>query len=297
MSAPQLSVVVPSVNGWGDLDGCLAALGAERAAVSLEVLVPERCGPAVREKAAAKYPWAILMPVTTEVTIPEMRAMAFDRATAPSVAVIEDHVIVPPGWAARMLEARKTARVVGGGVENAATEKLVDWAAFLCEYSHMLPPVPVGENAWITGNNTVYDRELLERLRAVTHAGQWEVALHEAIKAEGVPLIFRPDIVIGHKKHYTIWEYFTQRYYYARSYAGARAAAGGLGKRVAFMGISLALPPVLFWRTLSRSLEKEVDKSLVWRSLPLTVLFVIAWAAGDIAGSWLGSGDSLSKVC
>jgi hypothetical protein len=297
VTVPALSVVVPSVNGWGDLDGCLAALEVERGSVPLQVLVPERCGPSVREKVASRYPWATILPVSTETTIPEMRALAFDQATAASVAVIEDHVIVPQGWAAAMLQARTTAQVVGGGVQNLATDKLVDWAAFLCEYSHMLPPLPVGENDWITGNNTVYARDLLERHRAVTHDGRWENHLHDTLRSAGVPLIFRPDIVVGHKKHYTIREYFTQRYLYARSYAGARAAEGSWVRRLAFAGVSLALPPVLLWRTLSRSLQKEVDRTLVWRCLPLTVLFVIAWGAGDIAGSWLGAGDSLSKVC
>ncbi len=297
MTAIELSVVVPSVNGWGDLDGCLAALESERSAVSLDVLVPERCGPLVRERVATKYPWVTVLPVAAETTIPQMRSLAFDQATAASVAVIEDHVIVPPGWAAAMLSARATAEVVGGGVRNLATERLVDWAAFLCEYSHMLPPLPVGENSWITGNNTVYARELLVRYRDATHAGRWENHLHEVVRGAGVPLIFRPDIVVGHKKHYTIWEYFTQRYFYARSYAGARAVEGGAVRRVAYAGASLALPPLLLWRTVSRSLRKDVDKSLVWRSLPLTVLFVIAWSAGDIAGSWLGAGNSLSKVC
>ncbi|MES2125011.1 MAG: hypothetical protein V4503_10040 [Gemmatimonadota bacterium] len=296
MSAVDLSVVIPSVNGWDDLDACLAALVAQRG-VSLELLVPERCGAAVRERAATKYPSAVLLPVSVETTIPEMRALAFDRATAPSVAVIEDHVIVPEGWAAAMIEARTSAQVVGGGVHNTATGTLVDWAAYLCEYSHMLPPLPVGESSWITGNNTVYARDLLERHRAATHAGRWEGYLHDTLRAEGIPLIFRPDILVGHQKHYSFGEYFSQRYYYARSYAGARAVEGGWGRRIAYGCIAFALPPVLLWRTVSRCLRKEVDRGLVWRSLPLTVLFVCAWSAGDIVGAWFGAGDSLSKVC
>ena len=297
MSTAKLSVVIPSVNGWADLDRCLTALAAQRDAVPLEVLVPERCGPSVRDNTASKFPWAILLPVSKETTIPEMRALAFDRATADSVAVIEDHVIVPSGWAEALLRARATAKVVGGGVQNAATEKLVDWAAFLCEYSHMLPPLPNGENDWITGNNTVYARELLEEHREVTHAGRWESYLHDVLRKEGVPLIFRPDIMVGHQKHYTVWEYFSQRYLYARSYAGARALEGSTGRRLAYGFVSFALPPVLLWRTVSRPLRKEVDRSLVWKSLPLTLLFVMAWSAGDIVGSWLGPGDSLAKVC
>ena len=297
MSIAALSVVVPSVNGWTDLADCLTALAAERGEIELEVLVPERCGVEVREKTAAKFPWVTLIPVSVETTIPQMRAAAFDRASATSVAVIEDHVIVPRGWAAALLGARTTAQVVGGGIRNAATDRLVDWAAFLCEYSHMLPPLASGESEWITGNNTIYARDLLERHRAATHAGRWENYLHDLLRSEGVPLIFRPDIMVGHKKHYTIGEYFTQRFLYARSYAGARHAESSWRRRLAYGVGSFALPPVLLWRTVSRCLSKQVDRSLVWRSLPLTVLFVIAWSAGDIAGSWFGAGDSLRKVC
>ncbi len=297
MSPAELSVVVPSVNGWGDLEGCLAALDAERGSVALDVIVPERCGTAVREAAAAKFPWATIIPVSAATTIPEMRAMAFDRATAPSVAVIEDHVIVPPGWSRALLAARTTAQVVGGGVQNAATERLVDWAAFLCEYSHLLAPLAGGESQWVTGNNTVYDRTLLEKYREVTHAGRWENYLHDTLRDSGVPLICHPEIVVGHKKHYTIGEYFTQRYLYARSYAGARVQGSNALRRFAFGAAAFALPPLLFWRTVSRTMQKDVARSLVWRSMPLTALFVCAWGAGEVVGYWFGAGDSLSKVC
>lgn len=297
MSSPDLTVVVPSVNGWGDLERCLAALEGERASVALQVLVPERCGTAVREAVAGRFPWAVVIPVGGRTTIPEMRALAFDQAVADSVAVIEDHVIVPPGWARAMLDARRSAAVVGGGIRNLATERLVDWAAYLCEYSHMLPPLPVGPSDWITGNNTVYDRRLLETCRNVTHAGRWEGYLHDHLRAEGIALMFRPDILAGHRKHYTVGEYFSQRYWYARSHAGARAVESRLPRRLAFAVGTVLLPPVLLWRTVSRCLRKQVDHRLVWRCLPLTMLFVVAWSAGDVVGSWLGPGRSLEKVC
>ena len=73
-----------------------------------------------------------------------MREIAFGQASAEAVAVIEDHVIVPPGWARALLDARReTGAVVGGSIDNAARSSVVDWAAFLCEYSHCLTPLPV----------------------------------------------------------------------------------------------------------------------------------------------------------
>jgi hypothetical protein len=297
VTAPALSVVVPSVNGWDDLSRCLAALEAERDAVALEVLVPERLGGPVRESIAAHFPWITVLPVPARATIPEMRAVAFDRAVAASVAVIEDHIIVPPGWAHDLLLARSSARVVGGTVANAATEHLVDWAAFLCEYSHLMPPLPAGPAEWLAGNNVAYDRALLEEHREATHAGRWEDHLHRALRARGVTLVCHPEIIVGHRKHYTAGEYLAQRYLFARSFAGARVAGKSPLRRAAYGAAAFALPPVLLWRILSRSVRKQVAGRIVWRSIPWFTVFVCAWAAGEVAGSWFGAGDSMSRVC
>ena len=295
--AIELSVVVPSVNGWSDLEGCLAALEAERAHVGLEVLVADRLGESLRAKVRARFPWVTLIDAGPGVTIPDLRAMAFARATGPSVAVIEDHVLVPPGWARQMLQAQARGEaVVGGAVENAATERLVDWAAFLCEYSHLLPPLPDGPSDWLTGNNTVYRRDLLERYRAVTEQGRWENVLHDRMRNDGVTLFCRPAIRVGHKKHYTVWEYLSQRYLYSRSYAGARVAGTGMGKRLAYGLAALALPPLLFYRTVSRIWGKRLHRAELVKSLPLLGLFVTGWAAGEMVGAWFGPGDALSKV-
>ncbi len=297
MDAPALSVVVPSVNGFDDLSLTLAALERQRTDVALEVLVVDRLGPALREQVRARFPLVTLLEVSADATIPAMRALAFRAATAPSVAVIEDHVIVPDGWAKALLAAQTPSTpVVAGAVENAATDRLVDWAAYLCEYSHCTPPIPAGPAEWLTGNNVVYPREILERYRSVVESGGWENRLHDALKADGVPLTCRPEIVVGHKMHYTFGLYMSQRYLYSRSYAGARAQGAGFAKRMAMGAASLALPPVLFWRTVSRIRAKGRHLGELVRSLPLIAMFVVAWAAGEAVGYVAGPGDSLSKV-
>ena len=297
MGAPHLSVVVPSVNGFTELAATLEALERQRTDVKLEVLVVDRLGGSVREEVRRRFPQAKVLEVAPDTTIPAMRALAFREATAPSVAVIEDHVIVPDGWAKALLDAQsEVTPVVAGCVENAATESLVDWAAFLCEYSHCTPPLPAGPAEWLTGNNVVYSRALLERYRAVAESGGWENQLHDAFKRDGVPLTCRPDIVVGHKMHYTFSLYMSQRYLYSRSYAGARAAGAGSGRRLAMGIASLALPPVLFWRTVSRIRAKGRHQGELVKALPLLALFVVAWAAGEAVGYLAGAGNSLSRV-
>jgi hypothetical protein len=293
---PALSVVVPSVNGWSDLSGCLAALAAQDAGVAIEVLVADRVGESVREPLRRSFPQVRLIAAATATTIPELRALAMDVARGRVVGVIEDHVLVPPDWARRMLaEQAAGADVVGGSVVNAATERLVDRAAFLCEYSQSLRP-PEGPADWVTGNNVTYRTALLTSHRAAWHAGRWENHLHDELRRDGVVLVSRPAISVGHKMHYTVGSYLHQRYLYSRSYAGMLARGAGPARRLAMGLASFALPPVLLARILSRVWASPEHRADLLRSLPLQALFTVGWAAGEVAGWWLGPGDALQRV-
>jgi glycosyltransferase involved in cell wall biosynthesis len=296
MSA-ELSVVVPAVNTLDDLIGCLTALEAQTD-TEVEVLVVDRLGDSVRSEIARRFPRARVLPVSRDTTIPRMREIAFGEATADAVAVIEDHVIVPPGWARALLDARRaTGAVVGGSIDNAARSSVVDWAAFLCEYSHCITPLPSGPATGLPGNNVIYDRALLERYRDTIAAGKWENHLHDAMHRDGVPMVLLPEIGVGHKKHYTVGEYLSQRFLYARSYAGERVKGMPLAKRFAYGAAAFALPPLLMYRTVARVLAKRRYRLQLLLSIPLLVLFIASWTAGEIVGYWFGPADSLSRVC
>jgi len=296
MSAPDLSVIVPSVNSYGDLKDCLTALGREQGA-ALEVVVVDRLGEALREAVRRDFPETVIVAAAADATIPEMRAQGFERAGAPAVAVIEDHVIVPPGWGRRLLEALAAGEdVAGGSVENAATGTLIDWAAFLCEYSACLPPLPAGESDWLPGNNVIYRRELLERFQPVIAEGKWENRLHDAMREAGIRLMMHPDIVVGHKMHYTFGLYLSQRYLYARSYAGARVKDAPAHIRLAYGAVAFLLPPLLFFRTVQRIYAKRRHLGYLVKSLPLLGVFVTSWGLGEVVGYWFGAGNALSKV-
>jgi glycosyltransferase involved in cell wall biosynthesis len=297
MSA-ELSVVVPSVNGLGDLIGCLEALEAQSPEVEIEAIVVDRLGTAVQQVVASRFPHARIISVPQGTTIPRMRELAFDAATADAVAVIEDHVIVPDGWARALLDARReTGAVVGGSIDNAARTSITDWAAFLCEYSHCITPLPSGPTNSVPGNNVIYDRALLRRYRDTIAAGKWENHLHDALHRDGVPLVLRPEISVGHKKHYSVWEYLSQRFLYARSYAGERVKGMPLAKRLSYGAAAFALPPLLMYRTVARVLAKRRYRPQLLASIPLLVLFIASWTAGEIVGYWTGPADSLGRVC
>ena len=293
----DLSVIIPSVNGWQDLKGALEALRAQDGGFKVQSVVVDRLGEELQEKVRREFPEATLVAVPRTMTIPEMRIRGFAAAEAPVVGVIEDHVLVPPDWTKRMLAAHaEGAQVVGGSVVNAASERLVDRAAFLCEYSHCLKP-PAGNAEWLTGNNVTYRREILNQFRDTIAEGRWEDRLHAAIRGAGIPLLSEPEISVRHKKHYTVGEYLYQRYVYARAYAGIRLQGEPAGRRMVYGLAAFALPALISFRILKRARAAQVRMSALLEATPLLVLFVSAWGVGEVIGYWRGPGNALREVC
>ncbi len=294
---PALTIVVPSVNGLQDLVPCCEALDAVRARISLEVLVVDRLGGDVAETVRRRFPWVTLHAVPRGTTIPQMRDQAFRMARADAIAVIEDHVIVPPAWGERLLAAMAEGHdVVGGPIENAATGRLLDWATFLCEYSACLPPLPEGEVPWLPGNNVVYRREVLQNFLYVTAEGAWENRLHDVMRESGIRLISKGELLVGHKKHFGLFEYVGQRFLYSRSYAGARMRGKSLPARLATGAAALALPPLLLLRITRSLMAKQVPMGRVLATMPFIGAFVVSWGLGEVVGYWTGAGDALSRV-
>lgn len=141
MQNNEASVIIPSVNSYADLEGCLNGL-KNQGGVSLEIIVVDRLGKDLVASVGHDSPDVVVISVPSDTPIPQMRAIGIRRASAPAIAVIEDHIIVPADWARSMLDALADGHdVVAGSVENAATETLTDWAAFLCEYSSVFHQV------------------------------------------------------------------------------------------------------------------------------------------------------------
>ena len=296
MRSPEITVIIPAVNLLSDLRDCLGALQRQDS-VELEILVLDRLGPDVRDPLGREFPDAKIVAMDSDATIPQMRAKGFELASADLVAVIEDHVIVPPDWASKLLQAIENgADVAGGPIENMAVEKRVDWAAFLCEYSACLPPLESGKSSWLPGNNIVYKKSLIDQYAPVIAEGKWENRLHDAMRDDGVDLIMVPDLIVGHKMHYTFNLYMSQRYLYARSYAGGRVVGKSLPVRFLYGLAAFILPPLLFFRTVKNIRSKGRHLDHLVPSLPMLFAFVWSWGFGEVVGYWFGAGKSLSKV-
>jgi len=288
--------VVASVNGFPYVGRCLDSL--RRNAPNAEVVVADWTDEETRARIREGWPEVKLLSFQEPTPVPVLRAAGMRAASAPYVAVIEDHCVVREKWGERIVAAHRAGHpVVGGSIRNGETGRIRDWAAFFCEYTEHMEPAPFGTVESLPGMNVSYDRDAIAAMDGFLQRGLWETWLHPHLQQAGFELYSDPEIALDHVKDFGFREFLSQRYHYARSYAGARFARAGALKRAVGGLAAVALPPVLLYRILSRVLSKGQHRRELVKSLPLLGVFVCAWAAGEVVGAWAGDGGALAKVC
>ncbi|MGH9685841.1 MAG: glycosyltransferase [Candidatus Acidiferrales bacterium] len=296
---PLISVVIPSTSGPKCLETCLRALEEQPIREQAEVIVVSCGRDGIAEMISRYFPRAKLLSISQRKTIPEMRAIGMKLSHGPIVSVIEDHCIPDAHWFENVLRAHKNWHgAVGGAVENdCSITRLVDWAAFFCEYSRFMNPVLRGEAREIPGNNASYPRKALSLMADLLDEGQsWDPILHARLREKGIPLYSDPSIVVYHKQELGLGKFLRQRFHYSRSFAGVRIARGSFLKRFLRAFSCVVLPPVLWARITTQILGKRRYLGKLVLTIPFITLFVVVWAWGEWVGYVFGPGASLSKV-
>ncbi|MBM2823185.1 MAG: glycosyl transferase, partial [Thermoleophilia bacterium] len=211
VAAPaELAVVVASVNGFPYIGGCLDSLNEH--APNAELVVADWTNDETRARLRRGWPHVTLLSFDEPASVPELRAAGIAAATAPYVAVIEDHCLVTPGWAEAIVEAHRAGNhVVGGAVRNVKTARARDWAPFFCEYSSFMEPWPAGPAGDLTGMNVSYDRDALAEIADLLVEGLWENDLHARLRERGFQFWVAPGATIEHAKDFGFLEFASQR--------------------------------------------------------------------------------------
>ena len=293
MSA-ELTVVVASVNGLPYLADCLDSL--ERHAPDAEVIVADWTDEKTRALVTDRWPQVQLLSFDEPKAVPELRAAGIAAATAPYVAVIEDHCRVTRGWADAILEAHRAGHhVVGGAVRNVKTERARDWAPFFCEYGAFMEPSPTGPVDDLTGMNVSYDREALAEIADLLAEGRWESDLHPRLRKRGYGFWAAEGAVIEHAKDFGFVEFASQRYHYSRSFAGMRNASLGARRPIYALATPL-LVPLIARRIVSSVRSRPGYRPAFRRAAPLVLVYTMIWAFGELVGYTFGGGRSILRV-
>jgi len=297
MITPQLSIVIASCVGPPFIDRCLKSLCKQRDQAELEFIVVDRAGGEVAAAIKRDFPWVTLTRRPPGESVPDLQRHGISLAKAEHVAIIEEHCVASDNWIATILRRiREPVAAIGGVVEDANYERLMDWAVYFTEYNAYMPPVERGEAYDVCTANCVYRRDVLMKHLPVAGSGYWGAGLNHTLLASGERFLNEPDLVVYHTGPFGFIYYLRQRFLFSRAFAGTRKAHVSAKFRVAYLFLAPLLMPLLWARTASRVFAKRhrIDKFI--QVLPHMIPITAAYVLGEWVGFLAGTGDSLSKI-
>lgn len=279
----------------------LEALRNQCGGHNFEAVLADRRNDEISEAIRRDYPEVRLIECPPKTSLSELRTVALERAVGEIVAVTEDHCVPAEDWldaiATAFREAPEGTVAVGGCVENGVTDRALDWATFLCEYSAFLAPVPEGRVQDLPGMNVAYQRAALTELeRSRLTRGFWETTVHPELLRKGLIFYSTNRIVMYHSKRFSFGLFAHQRFLYSKYFSGIRFGREQYLLRIAASALSLLLPAVLLYRIAKKVWTKDRFKMQLISALPTLAVFVVIWSLGEMVGYLAGAGNALSRI-
>ncbi len=291
-----LSVVMVTPDSFETLRTTSTALRRQTVCDRLEVVVvgPSSVRVDLDEEALSDFASWQFVEVAKTDSSSEMRAAGIQAASAPVVALTEDHCFPARGWAEALI-ARHAEPWAGVGAlfSNANPGSTVSWANFVIEYGDWIDPGKGGEIHHIGGHNSSYKRDLLlaygDRLPDILEA---ESAMQWDLARQGQRFYLEPRARMIHLNFARFRPSIQLRFCGGRLFAANRARQWSLGKRLFF---TLASPLIPLIRT-SRCVRTLIDSGrsdLLPRVLPTMMLLLTFDGLGEMMGYASGSGNSM----
>jgi glycosyltransferase involved in cell wall biosynthesis len=264
---------------------CLTALSAQQTGENVEIVVVDNSTDGTTAIIRERFSQLRLCLAPPSALIPELWATGIRQSSGDIVAITTAHCVPAKDWLSCIRKAHESpVSAVGGAIENDASAGVIDWAVYFCRYSHYMLPLRESFVAEIAGDNASYKRVYLDRYQHAWRQGFWEPTVHAELRRAGLQLLLAPSIVICHKRSFGLWGFMQQRFQHGKRFGQWRAANLTGGKRALYALLSPALPFVLLLRIGRQMLVKRRHLSQFVLSLPVLMLFLLSWTAGEGIG-------------
>src|SRR4029079_4023110 len=161
-------------------------------------------------------------------TLGSSRFAAFRHATAPIVAVIEDHAIARRDWGEALLNAFQGPwAAVGYAFENSNPHTYLSRSCMVNDYGRWMTPARGGVVTQLAGHNVSYRRDALLAFGGeLEHLLTPDFLVHQALVAKGERLYLEANAVVGHENFTHVGPAISAHFAYLRMLAGMRARLG-----------------------------------------------------------------------
>jgi hypothetical protein len=292
---PALSVILPTSDDFSSIRHTVRALSRQSVCDRLElVIVAPREGIYVPEDAVSMFARTQIVNGGPIKTSNISRSAGIRAASAPFVALSEDHSFPDPQWAEAIINAHADGyAAVAPIVQNANPKSTVSWANLLLEYGLWIDRSTRAEMDNLPGHNSSYDRALLmsygDNLENMLEV---EAVLQRDMADRGHRLLLEPRATTQHFNFSKIRSTLPLRFNCGRSFAGHRIIGWSMPKRIAFALGAPLIPLVRLVRILKMLRSSERYSSLIPRIIPMLCLAVLTDGLGELVGYITGPGDS-----
>jgi hypothetical protein len=298
VETPVLSAIVLVPDRLDSVATTLDALAAQDIASQMELVFVTPVRDLVVDAAIANR--FLRTPV---VTVAEWRSTSASRtagicaATAPIVAMVEDHCFPTRGWASALVKAhREPWAGVGPAILNANPNSVVSWVNLAIEYGPWLWPVQRGPVSHIPGHNSSYKRErLLEYGVGLEQIFEAESVLHWDLQRRGYAVAMEPEARSRHQNFAQFGPSIGLRFHGGRQFAANRAETWPTLKRVSYAAGSVILPFLRSARTIGhmrRAAPRRMGPAFI-----ATLFVLLAFdALGEAVGYATGRGQSVERL-
>ena len=295
---PTLSVILPCGDGFEFIRRTVRALWAQTVRDQIElVLITTTDEPGIESEEVAGF-HSVRVVLAPGIVGNRARAVGIRGASAPVVALAEDHCYPEPGWAAALIAAFDNGwSAVGPAMYNANPASSWSWVNLLLAFGPWVGPAKGGPVTMLPWHNSTYKRApLLE----------YGDELGELMDVEG--MLQRDLVRKGHRFYHEVaaetyhlnvsrpLSTIVHRLKAGRLFAGYRSRDWSPLKRLVYILAAPLIPFVRLWRTLPMLRKVDERPGLIPRILPVLLGCLFLDAIGETGGYAIGPGNLAPEV-
>lgn len=292
----DLSVVIVTPDRYDTIRKTIGYLRSQTAADRLEIVIVAPSKESLDLDAADLEPFAAfrVVEVGHVESLGEGNAAGVREASAPVIALLEDHSRPERGWAEAVLEAHRSDwAAVGPAVGNPNPTSAVSWADFLLGFGTFWIPTPSGETDHLPTHNGSYKRNvLLEYGAELETLLKAEILLQWDLCARGHRLYLDGGARVYHMNFEVLRSWLPVQFYAGRVFAAIRSRGWRASKRTLYAGGSPIIPLIRLRHVLRQIGRRPGRSELPAGVYPLILLGLATSALGEALGYALGIGNA-----
>ena len=294
-SDPVVSVIIASYNAATTIGDTLESLDRQTARRQCEIIVVDSSTDGTAGLVKKLFPDTRLLEFSSRKYCGDARNAGIRVARGRIMAMTDADCIAGPSWVENIIRAHEDPHpVVGGAIACGNPESYVGWGAYFTEFSQWQPSRSPRFVEDMAGANISYKKGVFEA-HGTFIEGMYcsDTEFHWRFAGEGHGIRFDPSIVVFHRNLDRLGRFLRHELSHGMSFARMRCRA--MSFSFARRALYALLSPLIFLKLLARNAIRSLlfgaYRVSYVKALPVTVLGILCWVAGEAAGYALGSGD------